>query len=69
MALESEAEELLFGFLICLGIQFKADSGPQRCAGYGQPVGPGGDIRAEVFIQVLFVSAYSLVEGEPHTLK
>ncbi|CAI9163610.1 unnamed protein product [Rangifer tarandus platyrhynchus] len=42
MALESEAEELLFGFLICLGIQFKADSGPQRCAGYGQPVGPGG---------------------------
>lgn len=69
MDLESEAEEVLFGFLICLGSQFKADLGPPTCAGHSQPVGPRGDVRAGVFIQVLFVSAYSLVEGEPHTLK
>lgn len=46
MALESEAEEVLFGFLICLGSQFTADSGPPTCAGHSQPVGPGGDVRA-----------------------
>lgn len=35
MALESEAEKVQFGFFICLGSQFKADSGPPRCAGHG----------------------------------
>lgn len=69
VALESEAEKVLFGFFVCLGSQFNADLGPPRCAGHGQPVAPGGDVRAGVFTQMLFVSTYSLVEGEPHTLE
>lgn len=69
VALESEAEKVLFGFFVCLGSQFNADSGPPRCAGHSQPVAPGGDVKAGVFIQVLFLSTYSLVEGKLHTLK